>query len=63
MNADHLNAALTKLFAAHKRYIERATELYERNIDQQLAAFTSATEKAEAELVKQLEGLTKQIGQ
>lgn len=63
MNADRLNAALTKLFAAHKSYIERATELYEKNIDQQLAAFTQATEKAEAELVKQLDALTKQVGQ
>lgn len=63
MNADRLNIALNKLFAAHKSYIERAVDLYERNLDQQLAALTQATEKAEAELVKQLEVLTKQVGQ
>ena len=63
MNADRLNAALAKMLEAHKRYTERAVEIYERSIDAQLAAFTAATEKAEAELVKQLEGLTKQINQ
>ena len=63
MNTDRLNAALAKLLEAHKRYVDRAVEIYEKSIDQQLAAFTAATEKAEAELTKQLEGLTKQINQ
>jgi hypothetical protein len=62
MNADRLNAALTKMLEAHKRYIARAVEIHEKNIDAQLAAFTRATEKAEEDLIKQLEGLTKQIG-
>jgi hypothetical protein len=63
MNADRLNAALAKMLEAHKRYIARAVEIHEKSIDAQLAAFTAATEKAEAELVKQLEGLTRQISQ
>lgn len=63
MNAAHLNAAMSKLLEAHKRYTERALEIYEKNIDAQLAAFTRATEKAEEELIKQLDGLTKQISQ
>ena len=63
MSADRLNATMTKLLEAHKRYTERALEIYEKNVDAQLAAFTAATEKAEAELVKQLDGLTKKINQ
>ena len=63
MSADRLNATMTKLLEAHKRCTERALEIYEANIDAQLQAFTRATERAEEELVKQLEGLTKQIGQ
>jgi hypothetical protein len=63
MNAERLNATMSKLLEAHKRYTERALEIYEKNIDAQLAAFTRATEKAEEELIKQLDGLTKQISQ
>lgn len=63
MNADRLNATLVKLMEAHKRYVDRAVDIYEKSIDAQLVAFTQATEKAEAELIKQLDGLQKQISQ
>ena len=60
MRTDKLNQALDKLLESHKRYVNRAVELYERNVEVQMATFTRATEAAEVELVKQLEALSKQ---
>jgi len=52
---------MTKLLEAHKRYTERALEIYEANIDAQLQAFTRATDRAEEELVSNWTA-DKQIG-
>jgi hypothetical protein len=60
MSAESLNTALAALLESHRRYVARATQMYDSSIEAQLVAFTKATEQAERKLEAQLAELVKQ---